>query len=64
VAILHGRIRIEKAVNTTVISLHQAPQGYADFDKRAARKFVVIPMAACGGPHDTQGNAVNEVSPS
>jgi glutathione-independent formaldehyde dehydrogenase len=42
-AILHDRIHIAKAVNTTIISLDQAPQGYADFDKGAARKFVIDP---------------------
>jgi glutathione-independent formaldehyde dehydrogenase len=42
-AILHDRIQIAKAVNTTVINLDQAPQSYADFDKGAARKFVIDP---------------------
>jgi glutathione-independent formaldehyde dehydrogenase len=42
-AILHDRIRIAKAVNTTVISLDDAPKGYADFDKGVARKFVIDP---------------------
>jgi glutathione-independent formaldehyde dehydrogenase len=42
-AILHDRIQIAKAVNTTVIILDQAPQGYADFDQGAARKFVIDP---------------------
>src|SRR4029077_8006824 len=42
-AILHGRIQIAKAVNTTVISLDEAPKGYADFDKGVARKFVIDP---------------------
>jgi glutathione-independent formaldehyde dehydrogenase len=42
-AILHDRIQIAKAVNTTVISLEDAPKGYADFDKGAARKFVIDP---------------------
>ena len=42
-AILHDRIKIAKAVNTTVISLDQAPQAYRDFDKGAARKFVIDP---------------------
>jgi glutathione-independent formaldehyde dehydrogenase len=42
-AILHDRIQIAKAVNTTVISLQDAPKGYADFDKGAARKFVIDP---------------------
>src|ERR1700685_3625720 len=40
-AILHDRIQIAKAVNTTVISLDEAPKGYADFDKGVARKFVI-----------------------
>jgi glutathione-independent formaldehyde dehydrogenase len=42
-AILHDRIHIAKAVNTTVISLDNATRGYADFDKGAARKFVIDP---------------------
>jgi glutathione-independent formaldehyde dehydrogenase len=40
-AILHEKIHIAKAVNVTVISLDQAPQGYHDFDKGAAKKFVI-----------------------
>jgi len=42
-AILHDRTQIAKNVNATVISLDQAPQGYADFDKGAARKYVLDP---------------------
>ncbi|MCW2583277.1 MAG: zinc-type alcohol dehydrogenase-like protein yycR [Klenkia sp.] len=42
-AILHDRVQIAKAVNATVISLDEAPQGYADFDKGAAQKFVIDP---------------------
>jgi glutathione-independent formaldehyde dehydrogenase len=42
-AILHDRIHIAKAVNTTVISLDNASRGYADFDRGAARKFVIDP---------------------
>src|SRR5712692_10526058 len=42
-AILHDKINIAKAVNATVISLDQAPQGYKDFDKGAAKKFVMDP---------------------
>src|SRR5881275_1163622 len=38
-AILHDKVQIAKAVNATVISLEEAPQGYVDFDKGAARKF-------------------------
>jgi glutathione-independent formaldehyde dehydrogenase len=42
-AILHDRTQIAKNVNATVIPLDQAPKGYADFDKGAARKFVLDP---------------------
>ncbi len=42
-AILHGRTEIAKAVNVQVISLDQAPAGYRDFDKGAAKKFVIDP---------------------
>nr|WP_272948865.1 formaldehyde dehydrogenase, glutathione-independent [Kribbella capetownensis] len=42
-AILHDRTQIARNVNATVIPLDQAPQGYADFDKGAARKYVLDP---------------------
>ena len=42
-AILHDKVQIAKAVNATVISLEEAPQGYVDFDKGAAKKFVLNP---------------------
>ena len=42
-AILHDKVQIAKAVNATVISLDEAPQGYEDFDKGAAKKFVFDP---------------------
>ena len=42
-AILYDKIQIAKAVNVEVISLDRAPQGYADFDKGAAKKFVIDP---------------------
>jgi glutathione-independent formaldehyde dehydrogenase len=47
-AILHDKTQVAKAVNVTMISLDQAPQGYKDFDKGAAKKFVIDPhgMAA------------------
>ncbi len=41
--ILHDKIKIAKAVNATVISLDKAPQGYKDFDKGAAKKFIIDP---------------------
>jgi glutathione-independent formaldehyde dehydrogenase len=42
-AILHDRCQIAKAVNATVIPLDEAPKGYQDFDKGAARKYVLDP---------------------
>ncbi|MEJ7606332.1 MAG: hypothetical protein WKF37_08690 [Bryobacteraceae bacterium] len=42
-AILYDKIQIAKAVNATVITLDQAPSGYKDFDKGAAKKFVIDP---------------------
>lgn len=42
-AILHDRVSIAKNVNATAIPLTQAPQGYEEFDKGAARKYVLDP---------------------
>jgi len=42
-AILNDRAQISKAVNATVITLDEAPDGYRDFDHGAARKFVIDP---------------------
>ncbi len=42
-AILYDKIQIAKAVNVQVITLNDAPQGYVDFDKGAAKKFVIDP---------------------
>jgi glutathione-independent formaldehyde dehydrogenase len=42
-AILSGRAQIAKAVNATLISLDEAPMGYQEFDKGAARKYVIDP---------------------
>jgi glutathione-independent formaldehyde dehydrogenase len=42
-AILGDRVQIGKAVNATVISLDDAPQGYAQFDSGVAKKFVIDP---------------------
>ena len=42
-AILYDRLPIAKIVNATVISLDEAPKGYKDFDKGAAKKFVIDP---------------------
>ena len=42
-AILFDRVQIAKAVNVQMITLDQAPKGYADFDGGAAKKFVIDP---------------------
>ncbi|MGO9935646.1 MAG: formaldehyde dehydrogenase, glutathione-independent, partial [Steroidobacteraceae bacterium] len=47
-AVLYDRIHIAKVVNATVISLDQAPQGYADFDRGVAKKFVIDPHGLLG----------------
>jgi glutathione-independent formaldehyde dehydrogenase len=41
--ILNDRAQIAKAVNATIISLDEAPDGYRDFDQGAAKKFVFNP---------------------
>jgi len=42
-AILYDKVDVSKAVNVEVISLDEAPQGYKDFDKGAAKKYVIDP---------------------
>jgi glutathione-independent formaldehyde dehydrogenase len=42
-AILFDKVKIADAVNVQMITLDQAPQGYADFDGGAAKKFVMDP---------------------
>jgi glutathione-independent formaldehyde dehydrogenase len=42
-AILYGKANPAKATNATLISLDDAPRGYKDFDKGAAKKFVIDP---------------------
>lgn len=42
-AILYDKIQVAKAVNVEVISLQDAPKSYSDFDKGAAKKFVIDP---------------------
>ncbi len=41
--ILTDRAHIANAVNATVITLDEAPEGYRDFDSGAAKKFVLNP---------------------
>lgn len=42
-SILHDKAHPAKAVNVEVIGLEDAPKGYTDFDKGAAKKFVLDP---------------------
>jgi glutathione-independent formaldehyde dehydrogenase len=42
-AILHDKVQIAKAVNVQLIALDDAPKGYQDFDRGAAKKFVIDP---------------------
>ena len=45
-AILWDRLRIADVVGVTLISLDDAPRGYAEFDAGAPRKFVIDPHGA------------------
>jgi len=49
-AILWDRIQPAKAVNVTVAGLDDAPKGYQDFDRGAAKKFVLDPHGLLGKP--------------
>ena len=42
-AILYDKIQIAKATHVQMIKLDDAPKGYVDFDKGAAKKFVIDP---------------------
>jgi glutathione-independent formaldehyde dehydrogenase len=42
-AILHDKVQIARNVGATVIPLDEAPQGYQDFDKGAAKKYILDP---------------------
>lgn len=48
-AILWDKVKIADAVGVQLIPLKDAPKGYADFDKGAAKKFVI-------DPHNMLGN--------
>ena len=47
-AILADKVSIAKNVNATVISLEDAPQGYAEFDSGVAKKYVIDPHGVTG----------------
>jgi glutathione-independent formaldehyde dehydrogenase len=47
-SILHDKAHIADAVNATVITLDEVSQGYRDFDKGAAKKYVLDPHGYLG----------------
>jgi glutathione-independent formaldehyde dehydrogenase len=47
-AILHDRVHIARNVNATVLPLDEAPQGYEEFDRAEAKKFVLDPHGLLG----------------
>lgn len=47
-AILHDRLNIAEIVNAQIISLEDAPKGYAEFDAGVASKFVLDPHSMLG----------------
>jgi glutathione-independent formaldehyde dehydrogenase len=49
-AILADRAHIADAVNATVVTLDEAPQGYSDFDSGVAKKFVLDPHGLISRP--------------
>src|SRR6202140_80286 len=57
-AILHDRVAIAKAVNATVLPLEDAPQGYREFDKGVAKKFVLDPHGAVKSTQSTHAELV------
>ena len=50
-AIYYDRIKVAAAVNATLISLEDAPKGYAAFDSGVARKFVIDPHGMVAKAH-------------
>src|ERR687891_2812748 len=59
--ILHERAHIADAVNATVITLDDAPQGYTDFDSGVAKKFVLAEAAGSRRPGTMAPAARREV---
>lgn len=55
--ILADKAQVAKAVNATTITLDEAAQGHAAFDKGAAHKFVIDPHGMVRGwPTETQAS--------
>src|ERR671933_307570 len=56
IALLHDRVQIANNVNATVIPLDRAPEGYAEFDQGAARKYVLDPHGMLGSRSAASAN--------
>jgi len=57
-AILFDRIKLKKVLNTTAISLDEAPQAYQVFNNGAPQKFVIDPHQVLSNPEQLKTTAV------
>jgi glutathione-independent formaldehyde dehydrogenase len=62
-AILHDKAHIADAVNATVIPLDKAPDGYHDFDRGAARKYVIDPHGLIASLRGTLSACATDLGP-
>jgi glutathione-independent formaldehyde dehydrogenase len=62
-AILHDKAHIADAVNATVIPLDKAPDGYHDFDRGAARKYVIDPHGLIASLRGTLSACAADLGP-
>lgn len=53
-AILFNRVKLAKVLNTTVITLDEAPQAYAEFEQGVPKKFVLDPHLVLSRPTKQQ----------
>lgn len=57
-AMLFDRIKLKKVLNTTAISLDEAPQAYQVFNNGAPQKFVIDPHQVLSNPEQLKTTAV------
>ena len=57
-AILFDRIKLQKVLNTTTISLDEAPQAYQVFNNGAPQKFVIDPHQVLSNPEQFKATSV------
>ena len=53
-SILFNRVRLSKILNTTVITLDEAPQAYSEFEQGVPKKFVLDPHLVLSKPTKQQ----------